>query len=178
MGTDLRSLCDLDVPVAFDGVLDRHDRVSAVGDDSAGRYRSGRTMRERTRSRMASGDPHRDREHARRVLRPNCVAVHGGARKRWKVDECTSRLGEDPPGGTFEWHGLGCKPPRMLEDAGERLLDCQELAHCVGAQGFDDPVGAFDGAVGCPEVDVLPVSAGFSEVEVAPLSSVVLLSDR
>ena len=69
------------------------------------------------------------------VLRPDGVAVHRRAPERREIDERSRRLGENPPCRMLERDRFGSKAPRAIEDARERLVDRQKLAHCAPRSG-------------------------------------------
>jgi hypothetical protein len=117
--------------------LERHDRVGPLGQRTARGNSHGLTPVERPRRRVAGRDPLRNRKgHGgrRRVGRAQRISVHGGARKRGKVDGRRGLLGEDSSGRAFDGHALGVERLCPFEDEPLRLGDGDQVGHALGVR--------------------------------------------
>ena len=86
VGAEIDRSRNVQFVVRFDNKLDRDDRVRTVRDGAAGGDRHRLTGHQRPLGRQPGGDPGDDGQAAGRVVGPQGVAVHGGARERRQVD--------------------------------------------------------------------------------------------
>ena len=122
-------VCDLDVVVCYDNLLDRHDRVGSLGHGAAGRDLHRLSRRERPVGRQSGGDPEHDRQAARKIGGTDCEAVHRRARERRQIDARGDILGEHPARRSGDRDALRVERPSPGEHARKGLVDGEQRRH-------------------------------------------------